>query len=233
MCAAVSPLSMRTVLTLVFISFTVAAVSVAKLQHADCLDDASYDTPLKAHLHAGWSKSSCRRPSARFSSSGDGSRPLCLGTGVLMNVFLGVIRSVFKRSVACPGQCLRQHVYGVTITCSSGFYIRRNICEVLFQVQSGRPEMLLLGVAHLVSSFSPKVVHEFALGALRMSAIVCLSWTCLFCVSMVSRSLAPIVCIYSCSVGAWKALDPMKSANLVVNAVTGAISLKCLTAHTS
>ena len=67
--------------------------------------------------------------------------------------------------------------------------------------------------------------------------------------SMVSRSLAPIVCIYSCSVrkgerfnelllvrvlgmdrvGAWKPLDPLKSANL---AVFGAISLKCLTAHT-
>ena len=33
-------------------------------------------------------------------------------------------------------------------------------------------------------------------------------------------------------VGAWKVLDPMQSANLAVNAVTGAILLKCLTAHT-
>ena len=42
-----------------------------------------------------------------------------------MNVFLGVILSVFKRSVACPGHGLLQHVYGVTITCSSWFYIKK------------------------------------------------------------------------------------------------------------
>ena len=49
--------------------------------------------------------------------------------------------------------------------------------------------MLLLNVVHLASSFSPKELHESALGA-------------------------------------------MKSANLPVKVVTGAILLKCLTAHT-
>ena len=33
-------------------------------------------------------------------------------------------------------------------------------------------------------------------------------------------------------VGAWKALDPLKSENLAVYALSGAILLKCLTAHT-
>ena len=121
---------MGTVLTMVFISFTVAAVSVAKLQHADCLDDASYDTPLKAHLHAGWSKSSSRRPRVRSSLSNDESRPLRRDTGVVMHVFLGVIFSVFKRSVACPGHGF-QHVYGVTIIWSCWFYIKKGHREVL------------------------------------------------------------------------------------------------------
>ena len=40
------------VLTIVLNSFTVTAIPVAKLQYADCLDVANYDTPLKAHLHA-------------------------------------------------------------------------------------------------------------------------------------------------------------------------------------
>ena len=32
-------------------SSTVAAISIANLQYADCLDVVDYDTPLKAHLH--------------------------------------------------------------------------------------------------------------------------------------------------------------------------------------
>ena len=51
--AVVSPLSVRIVLTMVLNPFTVAAISVAKLQYTGCLDVPSYDTPLKAHLHAG------------------------------------------------------------------------------------------------------------------------------------------------------------------------------------
>ena len=62
-------------------------------------------------------------------STRDGSRLLRRDTGVLMNVFLGVTLSVFKRSVACPGHGLLQHVYGVTITCSSWFYIKRDIVK--------------------------------------------------------------------------------------------------------
>ena len=59
--------------------------------------------------------------------------PLRRDTGVLMNVFLGVILSVFKRSVACPGHGCLQHVYGVTISCSSWFYIKRNIVKSSFE----------------------------------------------------------------------------------------------------
>ena len=114
--------------------------------------------------------------------------------------------------------------------------------------------MLLLDVVHLVSSFSPKVVRESALGAFSVSEIVCLSWTCSSCMSMVSRSHAPIVCIYwefrvlqkgerfnvllldrvldMDRVGRWKALDPLKSAILAVYPVFGAILMKCLSAHT-
>ena len=40
------------------------------------------------------------------------------------------------------------------------------------------------------------VFHVSAPGALRMTEFVCLSWSCSFSLSMVSRSLAFIVCIY-------------------------------------
>ena len=176
------------------------------------------------------------------------------GTGVLLNVFFGVILSVFKRSVACPGHGLLQHVYGVTITCSSWFHIKKGHRDVLLQVQNGRLAMLLLDAVHLVSSSSPKVFHESALGAFSVSAIVCLSWTthfaCLWCHDPWLPSFAYIGSFVFCRkgerfnellldrvlgmdrVGARKALDPFNSASLPVKALTGAILLMCLTAHT-
>ena len=91
--------------------------------------------------------------------------------GVLRKVFFGVILNVFKRSVACPGHG-SQHVYGVTIIWSCWFYIKKGHREVLFRAQCGRPVMLLLNVVHLVSSFSPKVLHESALGAMKSANLL-------------------------------------------------------------
>ena len=167
-----------------------------------------------------------------------------------MYVFVGVILSVFKRSVACPGHGFLQHVYGVTITCSSLFLHQKGHHEVLLRVQSGRPAILLLDVVH-------NEFHESALGAFSVSVFRSFACpghahsACLWCRDPLLPSFAYIGSFVFCRkgerfnellldrvlgkdrVGAWKALDPMKSANLVVNAMTGAILLKCLTAHTS
>ena len=50
-----------------------------------------------------------------------------------MKVFVGVILSVFKWSVACPGHDFLEHVYGVTITCSSLLLHQKDIAKSFFE----------------------------------------------------------------------------------------------------
>ena len=120
----------------------------------------------------GWSKSSCRRPRARSSSSSsDGfsasasrhwysdeclrrcDSPAC-SNGRLLVLDMAYF-STFMASLS---------LVQFTLVVSH----QKGHREILSRVQSKRPEMLLLDVAHLVSSFSPKVFYEFALGALSV-----------------------------------------------------------------
>ena len=206
---------------------------------------------FQAPYVTGWSKSSCRRPRARSSSSSDGSRPLRLDTGVLI---LGVMLSVFKRSVACPGHGLLQHVYGVTITCSSWFYIKRDIVKSSFESRVDTRKCCCLTLYTWFRRSHPKQFLNLPLVPWACQrSFACLGhahFACLWCHDPLLPTFAYIGSFVFCRKGerfidlllgrvlgkvrdgAWKALHPMKSANLAVYAVTGAILLKCLTAHT-
>ena len=148
-----------------------------------------------------------------------------------------------------------QHVYGVTITCSSWFHIKRDIvtsfCESKVDVRQCSCWMYCAWspCPHPkyftnLPSVPSACQRSFACPGHACSA-------CLWCRDPLLPSFAYIESFVFCRkgerfnellldrvgsnnrVGARKPLDPMKSENQVVNAVTGANSLKCLTAHTS
>ena len=88
----------------------------------------------------------------------------------------------------CSLLCLTVKVFS---TCTSV----GNFCRGLLKRSVACPG---LGLARLWchDHLFKLISHGSALGALSMSAVVCLSWTCSFSMSMVSRSLAYIIYIY-------------------------------------
>ena len=71
---------------------------------------------------------------------------------------------------------LFQHVYGVTITCSSWFHIKRDIVTSSYR-SSWTPGIVVVGRSTPGFVVLTQKFYESAIGAFSVSAIVCLSWT--------------------------------------------------------